>query len=716
MASVDHLNNSVFHERNQYHPKPFSIGVYSESVGMLSGESDNKRKRKKKTKRSANQASHLITGECQSNDDVRHQPQNPRSWHHHPISGRCDYRNDNSSRGAVPISGQYTSKNENRPDRRISFVPRQVGLKENVRKKELVVFKPKQLQIGSLRKGVVTSLSKYTLFIQFNEDLEAVEIISKKIEAFLAMYQARISRPRPGFICAVMMEGYWLRATIINYYEMELVDVGKTHTYSDPEGNLLYDLYFIDHCKELTDQPVLTLKISVESLTNGTRKFLTKYHLEQFESQLVGKTFIFEVGPSSGPGSLSINILPYQSLNGVDMFKPGTVTSLVAVDPPPTGYVTLNHVKKLKTGLFCGSMDTWREVISEVSKMGDIYADDKSLRVNAVKMKTGQFVVWRTQFKGQERFRRVIVTGESDDGFYYEGLLIDCGEILKLRISDSYIMVKPFDKYPPQSMMFTFACTEPVIQRKNVSIKVHIKSCNADGSLIVDHYEMTSTDQEVVGMAKVMLSSEDNWNSSSEMNNVPPCGVDDQVVPRVAETRVSSAASSSECKLSVIYEESIESFAVHELECSQGSQTTLPSINEDDDFEPSFYELEHDTNYPNHQLGGFGDEIADMVDRHNVKAVLEGIIQAVVESLKSDEIKVDETLLDLERPIERCNLLDDIGVVPALVVHLMDLGPDESPSSITNSNVDILTGSGQVEFQERDISAVLNTGGDLINC
>ena len=123
----------------------------------------------------------------------------------------------------------------------------------------------KQLEVGLYKKGIVTSVNKYDIRIRFDEDNDEIDLISEQLKTYLLQYHARVKRPRPGGLCAVAIDGHWLRAKVISFYELVLVDLGKYVVYSDNSGNLIHDLYFIDQWPQLNQWPELSTSVSIEA-------------------------------------------------------------------------------------------------------------------------------------------------------------------------------------------------------------------------------------------------------------------------------------------------------------------------------------------------------------------------------------------------------------------------------------------------------------------
>lgn len=626
-------------------------------------------------------------------------------WNQPEVSRNYDGRNNSHYRtfGSAPRVPPSTFNNQgNRSVDRISFIPRQVEMKtERVRKPPVMPeLRPKLLDVGSLKKGMVTSVNKHNLMIQLVEDIPNIDIISEQLKGYLAEHRSKVKRPRPGFLCAVEIDGRWLRASVIGYYEMQLVDIGELLVYANRSGNLLYDLYFIDHWPDLNKWPEMAAAISIESFTRGTKGFLTRHQCLELRHKLVNKPFIFDV-VSSNNGQFSVQLIPFQVLDGEEYVTHKLVTEIPEVKLPSSGLTVLNWVGKNSDGIYFGQVENGGPVLIELSKMGEIYQEEPKLRINAVEMKRGQFVVWRTKSKGSDRYRRMVITGESDDGVFYEGRSIDTGEVMKLRIADSFKMIKPFDTFPCQSASFKLAdeLPEPQLQGKTKSLKVYFDSKDENGVLIVKRYEIVGNAVESRAFVAHQCVEED-WDESEKKEPV-------------IDHRSSSAASSSACKMSTIYEASNESFADHELECSQ---ETLPSINQEDDFEPSFYEVDDEKrNYPTDQLEDFGNEIAEMVAQQDVKFVLESIVSQLVHGETKQAGLLEGTLVDLALPVAPpFQVLVDIGSLPTASIDLMDMELNEAPRSRSNSNFDILTGNENLELN--DSAAVINERGDLIDC
>ena len=631
----------------------------------------------------------------------------------------------------IMLQGCTLDRNETNPplDRRHShnpFVPRQVEVRTGLlppQRKEWIDLKPKQVEVGSLKEGTVTSVSKYFIMILLDEDVDTIDLISEQLKGYLMERRSKMNRPKPGFLGACFIDNRWLRARIIGSFEMELVDVGKICTFCDKQGNSLHELFFINHWPEVSQWTELSIKLTVESFTGGARKFLTSYQREQLHEQLVGKPFAIRFIAPINSLPNSVKLFPLQQIDGADLVKHIPVKNIP--EAPLSDVMIVDHVGKSKDGVFYGQISGSYPVVAELSKMGGMYKEEKGLGINAVTMERGQYVVWRPKFKNFGRFRRVVITGESDDGFYYEGRFVDTGEVAKLRINESFVMVKPFDKYPAQSIRFILSenAAEPKIG-KATSLKMYMESRNDDGVFVVSRYDVLGGEP---ASAKVPESVELDWDEEGSRKSLVGS---DQTVP-VGELRPASGASSSDCKLSTILEQqSVESFLAHESEFSQDSLTSI-----DEEFEPSFYEVDGKRSYPkesngtesdpNEQLEDFGDEIADLDLQRDVKLVLETILQQVEfqsQVVESDQEgstlqSMEDTLVDLGLPQAVTEVLVDAGSAPGFAVDLMDLELDESPRSRVNSNLDILTGNDDKE-NDPDSTGTSNAGtsGDLIDC
>lgn len=663
-----------------------------------------KKKKKKPKQNSSNQNNY-------THRNGNNQHPNASSSHGSPGSG---WNGPPRSFGhQLPFSQGSVNNSVSRPTNNFQFIPRQVELMpDSVMVHKRPELDKRHFETGTLKKGIVTSVNKYELMIQLEEDAKLIDLLSERLGAYLSEYKVLIKFPKFGFLCCVLIDGKWLRAKITGHDRMELVDVGKLFYYRDRSGEVQHEIYFIDKWPELKRWPMLSSQISIESFSNGARKSLTYYLREKLTRELVGKSFIFELN-SLTSGELSAKFITHQVLDPKSMMEYDLVTAIPELPMPECGDIVVTHVKKLKDGCYSGRIEKSNSLVHYLSRqMSDFYSEEKGLGINAITMQRGHYVVWRVKQRDLTLYKRVVITGESDDGIFYEGRVIDSGEVgNKLRVSETFKMVVPFNQYPAQSLRFTVASGNPVLPESVSSVRIYSNSKNEDGTFIVDRYDIIEPKNDAG--EDVPRKQPDSIQHTEIDWPLAELEKDESKKDETGSIAESHASSSVDHPLSMILEGSMESYAIHE---SQFSQETLPSIA--DEFEPSFYEIDEKRNYPNDEMESFGDEITQMVANQDVAAALESILHQVVENQDREsqypEMTRRNTLVDVDLPVASSDVLVDLGCIPSTTVDLMNLPCDESPCQRASCSMDILT--GDLEITEPIDSVSLEANGDLIKC